>query len=513
MPITSTHPLYAKNQASWQRCRDCDQGEEALREAGTRYVPALPGMTGQPAASSGPLQSMSDYEAYVCRGIFYGATYRTVRALVGCIFTKPPQIQLPERIKDMEDDATSTGVSLVEFAKGAAGEVLLMGRAGILTDLGDDGRTALIPYKAESITNWGPDFVVLKETVFAVADPDKDPYKLEEQVQYRELRVKPEGVVCILHTKAAQGKEEFVAGPEKLLSSRLGAVPLKELPFTFVSPTSRANQIEKSPLLDLVNVNVGHWRNSVDYENGVHILGLPTPYMTGVNPKDTTPVPLGPNACVKIEDPQGKFGYAGFEGSQMGELKNAMSDKERLMAVLGARLLGTQPKGVEAAETAKIHQGGENNVLTSLVAGIEEAIERALEIAALYNGASAEDVEIEFSREFSTLSVDPQLLTSMFQVVQGGKMSDEAFVWNIHRFGLLPSDRTIQDELDFIEQAKEEKMAMALTIAKGTPDAPGGTKAGAGKPGGPSDDQGKPGEPQTKVKEPADKTSAQVKGD
>jgi hypothetical protein len=56
MPVNSTHPDYDMMRLGWLRARDVYAGEDAVRLAGTRYLPKL------------AEQSQEDYDAYRTRG-------------------------------------------------------------------------------------------------------------------------------------------------------------------------------------------------------------------------------------------------------------------------------------------------------------------------------------------------------------------------------------------------------------------------------------------------------------
>jgi hypothetical protein len=434
--------------------------------------------------------------------MFYGATYRTVRALVGAVCRKPGTLTVPARNEELEDDITGQGVSLEEFVKQVTGEIFLCGRGGILVDRTKDGSQPYFSfYNAENIVNWGEDdvrkFVVLREVVFVTDDP-ADPYKVEAKTQFREilLNKSPDETQQTVQVRVWKQKlgvdgklsASYVIVDDTLLKKRSGN--LNSFPFIFVSPDSRSNKIEKPPLQDLVNVNVSHWRNSVDLEYGRHILGLPTPYMTGVDATNKEPVALGPGSCIKLSDPGAKFGFAEFTGAGLAELRLALSEKEELMATLGARILSSQAAATETAETAKIHAAGEDNALSSIVNGVEEAIEAGLEIAIEWDGGDPATVEYEMSRDFTNIRIDAQTLTALLAVVQANKMSIESFLWNIQQGELLAPGVSIDDEMQKIETQKQEAADLQAELfakaggaaATGFGARPGGSAVGKNDP-------------------------------
>src|SRR5687768_15959296 len=62
--------------------------------------------------------------------------------------------------------------------------------------------------------------------------------------------------------------------------------PLTEIPFFPIAPQKPKLDIVAPPIESLADVNRSHYKNSADLENGVHISGMPTAYVTGVDDKD-----------------------------------------------------------------------------------------------------------------------------------------------------------------------------------------------------------------------------------
>jgi len=85
VPVNSTHPDYDANLVAWQRARDVIAGEDAVKAAGTRYLPRLDS------------QSDDEYLAYKTRASFFNATARTADGFVGLIFRREPTFKLPDK--------------------------------------------------------------------------------------------------------------------------------------------------------------------------------------------------------------------------------------------------------------------------------------------------------------------------------------------------------------------------------------------------------------------------------
>ncbi|MCP4248318.1 MAG: DUF4055 domain-containing protein, partial [bacterium] len=70
------------------------------------------------------------------------------------------------------------------------------------------------------------------------------------------------------------------------------------IPFIFLGPKDNRAAPAKPPLLDLVNLNLSHYRSSADFEHGAHFTGLPTPVVTGHRLDDDAVLAIGAGAVV-----------------------------------------------------------------------------------------------------------------------------------------------------------------------------------------------------------------------
>jgi hypothetical protein len=433
MSITSLHPAYADYIMRWKRCRDAYDGEDAVKDAGEVYLPKLSGQDG------------TEYAAYKMRALYYGAVGRSIDGFVGAIARKAPVIKLPAKLQIFEKDTTASGIGLLEFIKKMACEDLLQGRAGVLVDFEDDQRRAyLSTYTAESITNWGPDFIVLRETAYETDGSNSFVQKAIDQ--YRELRLENNAYIVRIWRKkasaAAPAQEEWFAS-ETVTPAKHGK-QLNFIPFFWLSSYGQSNRVEKPPLLGLVNVAMSHYRSSADLEHGRHFTGLPTLYVTGSTSSE--PIRVGSQAAILLSDPTAKVGFAEFSGQGLGSLEKALQEKEHMMAVLGGSVFADQRKGVEAAETARIRTSGETSLLMGIVNSIEETLESALKCAGEWMNVKG-DIDIDINRDFIDTTLDPMTLTALLKSYLSNAISIDTFLFNLKQAEMIAPDRTIEEEM------------------------------------------------------------------
>jgi hypothetical protein len=432
MPVDTPRHDYKDMKSKWRRLRDCDGGRDSILSAGNIYVPDLPGADGR--ANS----------AYRQRGNFYNATQRTVAGLTGAVFQKAPEIEFPDPIKEYLDDITLTGVPFEMFSADAGRETMLIGRYGILIDMpavvGTGTRPYCVGYKAEDIINWRTErqegdevltMVVLKE--FVESPNEKDQFICDSVVQYRVIQLVDKKCVVQLWREKTKGSNEFIVFGGAVVVMRRGTA-LDFIPFIFIGSLHSTPDIEQPPLLDLADVNLGHWRNSVDYEYGLHLVALPTPWVSGVKGSEpgAAPMKIGPS-CVWELEVNGHAGMLEFSGAGLGAIVIAMEDKKKQMSSLGARLLEEPVRGDTATATL-IRHSGENASLRSLAGAIEQGFTSVLQIVAWWTGLEDQpldtEVGVELNKEYLDIKATPQEIQVALTALQAGEISFETW-WNL----------------------------------------------------------------------------------
>lgn len=436
MPVNTTRGDYDDMLGKWERLRDCMGGRDAMIKAGAKYAPDLPGIDAEGNA------------AYRERGSFYGATARTCQGMVGAIFQRPPAVKVPAVVKPWLEDVTLTGVSFESFAAEAGKELLTVARYGVLVDMPAEeapgARPYLCGYKAEDIVNWrtvrvaGDEvltMVVLREHV--EVPNAKDPYKSDCVEQYRslELRLEADGFRCYVQLwREATDKSKGFERYDGEVAPMRHAVPLDFIPFVFMGAVNATPEVERPPLLDLADVNIAHWRNSVDHERGLHLVALPTPWVSGSRGSKDGPMKMGPSVVWELEI-QGSAGMLEFAGTGLKALVDAMDEKKRQMATLGARLLeGQASVDRETATAVSARHSGEQASLRTVAGAIEKGFQAALRVVSWWTGTDAAPVdapvEVELNKEFLNVKASAQEIQTALTALQAGEISFETW-WNL----------------------------------------------------------------------------------
>ena len=150
-----------------------------------------------------------------------------------------------------------------------------------------------------------------------------------------------------------------------------------------------------------------------------------------------------------MPDPQAKAFFLTLDASGLGELREALVQKEQAMSVLGARLLSVEKRGIESAQTASIHRAGENSVLASIAQSISISLTHTLELLRDWSGNTG-DISIVLNKEFTPNAMTAQDLQALVASWQSGSISQETLFFNMRRAEMIEPEITFQDEMDRI---------------------------------------------------------------
>lgn len=427
MPVDTRHPEYLFREPDWISCRDAMDGQRAIKNAGVRYLPKLTG------------QSDDEYKAYKERALFYSITDKTVSALVGMALGKQPELDMPEQMKKkLEDDS---GIEFHELLQEAVRETLLQGRFGVLVDRPENnGDTRNSTFLAEDILNWQTDErdrltrVVLREVYYDTSSTDVFAYLKKER--FYDLHLDADGLyVCHIYDRGF-GTAEVLGQPTKVVVPTNQGQRMDFIPFYVSNPLGLGLYDYKPPMLDIVNINISHYRTSADLEHGRHFTGLPTPYVTGG--ESTNPLHVGSTTAWIIPNENSEVGYLEFTGQGLQSLEKALAEKQSQLASLSARLIDGQSRGSEAAETVKLRYTSETASLKTVVRAVQALLNRVYKAHAIMNSLDPNAVKLALNMDFLDERIQGKNLDSLVEAYLKGGISEETLLFNLRRGDVLP---------------------------------------------------------------------------
>lgn len=414
------NPAVAYHYADWLMLRDAAEGEKAIKEGATTYLPQSDGMEND------------EYLAYLERASYYNFTTRTISAMNGTLFRRRPVLSgVPERLEDRAKQNVSVDMlSLFDYFATVGKELIHMGRVGVLLDLPKTPTTVPKPYyttyKAEHILDWGHtkkdgrlvlNYLILRETAQKTSrELTMSPAGLSGTgaasnerrlvTTFRELGLDAVGYYQRVYANP-DGKSDAELKPEhagpKIYPQR-ASKPLDEIPFICFGPLKNTLEVVRSPMLDIAQTNISHYRSYADLEQGLYYTGFPVYYAEVPQGSDGGgEYKLAPNRVWEI--PTGsKAGLFEFNGQGLKFLENALDRKEQQAASLGGRMIGIRSSAVSESDNAvRMKELNEHSVLLDIAKALDAGATALVKWFLRWCGASEAEVkgvEIEFNKDF-----------------------------------------------------------------------------------------------------------------
>jgi hypothetical protein len=452
--LDTTNPQYDKWQPIWKKCRDAIDGQEWVHEGGETYLPS-------------PSESWSNkfYNSYKLRATYFNACGRTLDGMTGLIFRKKPELVYPAALEPIINDIDMAGSDLMAFAEQLVDELGRVSRVGILIDypstqtigltVAEAQTLGLRPYatiyKTESILDWRYERINNKQMLSMV--------KLKEckEVQVDEFEYKSVDLIRVLdlfegryRVRVYEKKESGYVQVGNDLFPLMNNAPIREIPFIFDSVNGLDSDIKKPLLLDLVNLNISHYRYDACYTHGLLFTGLPTPVFFGVILDDNDKINLGSTEALTFSNPDGHAEYLEFKGQGLQELREGLSKKEQQMASLGSRMLSPEKRAVESGEAAAIHRSAENAVLASLAHSASSALTRTLQWLAMWARAS-EEVSVTLNTDFMPKEMDANMFRELTNAYLTGAISYNTYFFKLKEGEVIREEVQEEEEQDRLE--------------------------------------------------------------
>lgn len=458
---SATRQEYNDALPSWRLVKRCVAGAREIRKY-DEYLP-MPDPTNQSE------ENLERYRQLKKRAMFLNVTGRTRTGLLGAVFRKTAEVQLPSGVQYLLENASGDGASLEQLSKEAVGECLDTGRGGFLADYpkleGESGRPRTAAesagkqawihhYPALSIINWrekvieGRKHLVLVVLHEQISEESDDGFEFEIVDQYRVL-VLEDGVY-----KQRLYRDDIPDGEESIPTDQTGK-RFDHIPFHFYGSENNDAAVDKGPLEDIADVNILHYGNSATVEEAGFISSQPTLFMTSsITAEDFAK--FNPNG-VHIGSRRGI--NLGAQGSatmlQAKETQLAlelMRDKQDQMLMIGARIV-QKGGGAETAEAVRIRYSSDNSVLGTIAGNVSEALKLAILDAERFMIGLPDMTGTVFwlNQEFFDEAMDAQMILAQVQLWQQGIIAKRDLRTNLRQAGTIESDRTDDDIDDDIE--------------------------------------------------------------
>ena len=465
----------------WTKIRDVIEGEEAVKKAGARYLPPLNVTDLSP-------ENIARNEQYIFRAYWFGGTARTLEGLIGISFHKEPIVNIPSSMDVLKTDIDGAGTHLLGQAHQTLEETLEIGRCGLFTDyptridgvsIADAGEihSSIMLYKPEQIINWriGDDHRLSLVVLFEQIDEEGE-YETNKIDQWRELRMEDGIYVLRLWQRQANasgkstGAIELVPG-YPIIPKQGNGQPWDRIPFTFCGAIDNNSDIDKSPILDLANVNLAHYRSGANHFDGEYFLNQAQIWVTGADEQ----------WLKMMKDNNIYFGSRAVGPAPEGGSVQLLQARETTMASksmemfkadmisLGARLI--TPGGAPiTAEQSRSDSAANHSVVSLAAANVSSAYTQSLMWAANFMNVSG-DTLFRLNTDFIGLLFDANQVNAVVKSWQAGAIPTSDKNDAMKKYGLIDPEKT-DKEIEVEIEAETQNTLPLDDITTVDPDAP-----------------------------------------
>lgn len=474
MPINSTHPQYDRYQPDWELMRDSYQGERAVKEKGTKYLPPTTGMVLDGMSSEKAL-GWQAYLAYRQRAVYPEYVSEAIESLIGMLHRQPAEITLPAGMESMLEHATVDGEELAQLHRRISERQLLTGRLGLFLDLpAGETTSSVMPYIAmyeeKDIINWDSSDdssntlrTALNLVVLDESGPVRDAELVwKERKKYRILVLgdleqnESENAGARYRFAVAEGEE---VGPlpdeaqytEPMLRGRV----LEQIPFVFINSKDNVSDPDDPPLLSLANLCMAIYRGEADYRQSLHLQGQDTLVISDDGPS-TSSTPeggstwrTGAGATIEL-GAGGKAEYIGVSSAGLPEQRAALAADHQRASLRAGQLIDTRSAQRESGEALQTRIAAQTASLVQIAKSGAAGLQAILRIAATWLGLDPLQVVVKPNLDFGEVQLTGKDMVDLTTARrQGFPISDETMHALLVEKGMTKF--TYDEERDLVE--------------------------------------------------------------
>lgn len=432
--VKTLHPAITQiRRAEWQLMRDCMDGEGAIKGRDVEYLPMPSGFTTQ---SDGGREM---YDAYKGRAQFPEFLAPSVGAMIGIIHGQDPEIEMPDAMMYLWEDADGNGLPLEAFARRITRELLVIGSYAVLTDAPREGGDPyLAGYRRDKVLNWDENWWVLDESTMK-----RDGFAWEQIERYLVLGIGDGGYAPLLLDENGNLVEEIQ------VRARGGGL-LPRIPFVIGNAMDLSPRIEAPPLIGVARAAKAFYQLSADYRHQLYMSGQET--LVAID--GTAPTAIGSGVVHQMNsgpDKQADLKYVSPSCAGIDAHDGAMMRQREAAVQAGARLFEQTAAGAESGEAKRLRYASESATLISVAQNSALMLERALRNVAMIMGLPEDGIVVTPPRDLMDRTMSPQDFAALFGIYERGGMSWETYFANGQRGGIFSTETTAEQEERLLE--------------------------------------------------------------
>lgn len=462
----------------WALLESLTGGTKAMRDAGETWLPRE------------PKEESTHYKNRVARSFLFNGFAETVDRVPSKPFSRPVTIEgnVPEPLDQIEDNADLQGRTLTQFARDVMESMVSWGLTHILIDHpSTDGVQTLEDERRRGIR---PFFTLINPTnlIGWRTSQDLDGNEILSQIRFREERVEPKGAytderVEYIRVYGAGGEsggnwelwrkgeddEEF-----SLHKSGTHTFPENRVPLVTVYAARTGFMTARPPFEELGWTNLAHWQSYSDQRNLLRFARVGVPVFTGFPEDDLADWAPGANSFVRTENENAKFGYLEPSGAAIEAGRQDILDlQERMEAQAMEPFL--KRTGNETATGQAIDEAKSQTDVKAWIAVEELGLTECYRDAATWVRAELDDeFTVQIFKDFGLSVRAQQDIVALLEMRKNREISRETYLKEVRRRGLFSELVEIEEEIDRIEEEKDEMPAPFTPVETEDPEDPEG---------------------------------------
>lgn len=443
--VSARHPDYTgERDYEFKLMRDTLSGVRAVKAKGETYLLKPAGF-----------KSMDDggaevYEKnYKFHAIVPELVAPTIGAMIGVIHDKETQINLPDALAGIWENADGEGAPLDAFHRRITRNLLWLGRYGVMASAPENGgEPYLVGYSGDSIINWDRDFYVLNESGSV-----RKGFEWETVEKYRVLSLENGRFVSTIY-EGSDSSPISVIEPEGT-----GARPIGFIPFAVGNAIDTTQEIKSPPLVGVADATISAYQLSADWRWQLYMSGQETMVITNAtNPPEF----VGAGAIYRVNAADGAQVDVKYVGPNcIGIEKHDQAIRKQVDAAImaGAKLLDNQERVQESGEARRMRFAAETASLMSVAHVSCAMLERGLRFIGRMKGlpdAAIDEIVVKPPEDLLDNAMSAQDFAALFGVYQNNGMSWETYYERGQQGGIFSTERDADDEWRLLDGPGED---------------------------------------------------------
>lgn len=442
-----------------QRIRDVVAGNDAIKAAGTTYLPRS--RDGQPD---------SEYQRLKQTTTWFPGTSRTARGYKGLMFARNVVLNAPA-LEPIKEVITNEFASINDMAEEVVWETLQTNWTGLLVDHPEPPVGVELNAQNALDLNYRPFIHIFPFESFLRIEYRLDgPVRKFSRVVLREtksriLELVVEGGVYVQNVWTQEDGKSWEIVEARV--PRRDGRPLTEIPLTIVSDNTKPFP-QPSVLTDVALLNIDHYIASSRISNLHMFASGVTPVFTGVTLTadengDVIPpnIHVGKNGIVMLQAENAKAFFLEPEGHVQAGLEKAKDDIQEMMAKCGAAMIASERnKAPESDTVAARRTASEDSTVASLAKIYARRISDALSWCSWWMDGSK--ASFTLNTDYKMAGMSAQERTVALAELQASARSWENWFYERRDRGVVNSTLLPDSERALIDQDNLDRPTTGL---------------------------------------------------